>query len=198
VATEAAVDEKLEQERRWIEAAKAGDLDAMRPIFEEYSGPLYATVILPRMGNAAAAEDVLRDTLATALQKLDKFQWTGRSIYAWLRQIAVNKAYDVHRHNRRTNKLSEAVARETETTSPAERQPDALLIAAQEQRENRERIDAALQKINPRYRQAIELRLIEELPREECAQRMDTSVGTFDVVFFRAVRAFRKQFGERE
>jgi len=41
------------------------------------------------------------------------------------------------------------------------------------------------------------MRLIEELSREQCAANMEISVATFDVVFFRATKAFRKQFGER-
>jgi RNA polymerase sigma-70 factor (ECF subfamily) len=45
---------------------------------------------------------------------------------------------------------------------------------------------------------AIELRLVQELSREECAKRMNVTIGTFDVLLFRAVRAFRKHFGERE
>ena len=51
--------------------------------------------------------------------------------------------------------------------------------------------------IPERYRTAIQLRLIEELTREECAQRLGVAIGTFDVLLFRAVRAFRKRFGER-
>jgi len=52
-------------------------------------------------------------------------------------------------------------------------------------------------RLKERYRIAIELRLIQELPREDCAKRLGVTIGTFDVLLFRAVRAFRKQFGER-
>ena len=54
-----------------------------------------------------------------------------------------------------------------------------------------------MQLLQERYRTAIELRLVQELPREECAKRLDVTIGTFDVLLFRAVRAFRKQFGDR-
>lgn len=197
MASDAAAADKLERERRLVEEAKQGNLDAMRPIFEQYSGPLYSTVILPRLGDAATAEDVLRDTFVTAIEKIDSFRWTGRSIYAWLRQIAVNKSYDVHRRSKRALELANAVAAETPSSTPLERRADVELITAEEQRLNRARIDTTLQSINERYREAITLRLVEELPREECARRMDVTVGTFDVVLFRAVRAFRKTFGSR-
>jgi RNA polymerase sigma factor (sigma-70 family) len=197
VVSEAAVAEKLEEERRLVAEAQAGNLDAMRPILESYAAPLYSTVILPRLGDAATAEDVLRDTLTTAIEKIEQFRWTGKSIYVWLRQIAVNKVYDVHRRSKRSVQLADAMARELPRATSPDSAADALLIAAQEQELNRERIQRALQALSDRYRLAIELRLVEELPRDECARRMSITTGTFDVVLFRAVRAFRRHFGHK-
>ena len=197
MASEAATAEELQEEQRLIEEAQCGNLDAMRPIFERYAAPLYSTVIMPRLGDRAAAEDVLRDTLATAVEKIDQFQWQGKSIYTWLRQIAVNKAYDVHRRSKRSHKLVEALATELPSSSLPETRADARLIAEEERRSNRARIAEALGKLSERYRTAIQLRLIDELSREECARRMEVTVGNFDVLLFRAVRSFRKQFGER-
>jgi RNA polymerase sigma-70 factor (ECF subfamily) len=187
----------LEQEHRMVEEAQHGNLDAMRPLLERYAAPLYGTVILPRLGDVAAAEDVLRETLATAVEKIQRFTWQGTSIYPWLRQIAINKVYDVHRQSKRSRRLADAMAHEVETASDPDAQADAQLIADQERRAHRERIDDTLQRLQDRYRLAIELRLVQELPRELCAKRLGVAIGTFDVLLFRAVRAFRKLFGER-
>ena len=195
--SEAAVAEKLEEERRLVADAQAGNLDAMRPILESYAAPLYSTVILPRLGDVATAEDVLRDTFITAIEKIEQFRWTGKSIYVWLRQIAVNKVYDVHRRSKRSVQLADAMARELPHATMPEVGADALLIAAEEQGLNRDRIRLALQALSDRYRTAIELRLVDELPRDECARRMNVTTGTFDVVLFRAVRAFRRHFGQQ-
>ena len=89
--------------------------------------------------------------------------------------------------------MAHEVAVETDPDSHA----DAMLIADQERRAHRERIEVAMELLAERYRLAIELRLIQELSREECAKRLNVTIGTFDVLLFRAVRAFRKQFGER-
>jgi RNA polymerase sigma-70 factor (ECF subfamily) len=70
-------------------------------------------------------------------------------------------------------------------------------MADQERQVQRARIETALDGLAERYRLAIELRLIQELTREDCARRLDVTIGTFDVLLFRAVRAFRKQFGDR-
>ncbi len=190
------VELELEQEQRLVEEAQQGNLDAMRPILERYAGPLYGTVILPRLGDAASAEEVLRDTLATAVEKIRRFTWQGKSIYPWLRQIAINKVYDVHRQSKRSRRLADAMVHEIDVETDPASHADAQLIADQERRAHRERIDETLQRLQDRYRTAIELRLIQELSREDCARRLGVTIGTFDVLLFRAVRAFRKHFGE--
>ncbi|HEY4245082.1 MAG TPA: RNA polymerase sigma factor [Kofleriaceae bacterium] len=168
----------------------------MRPLLERYASPLYGTVILPRLGDAASAEEVLRDTLATAVEKIGRFTWQGKSIYPWLRQIALNKVFDVHRQTKRSRRLADAMAHEVAVESDPSTHADALLMADQERRAHRVQIDAAMSQLQERYRTAIELRLVQELPREECAKRLAVTIGTFDVLLFRAVRAFRKQFAE--
>lgn len=198
MASEAATADHLEEEQRLVEEAQRGNLDAMRPIFERYASPLYTSVILPRLGDTASAEEVLRDTLATAVEKVGSFRWQGKSIYPWLRQIAVNKVYDIHRQSKRSQRLADAMAVELPSATGPEHQADAQLVEEEERRLNRVRIDETLVLLSERYRDAIRLRLVEELPREECARMMGITVGNFDVLLFRAVRAFRKRFGERE
>jgi RNA polymerase sigma-70 factor (ECF subfamily) len=197
LAFEAATAPELEEEQRLVEEAQRGNLDAMRPILERYAQPLYATVILPRTSDAATAEDVLRDTMMTAVEKIDRFTWQGKSIYPWLRQIAINKVYDVHRQTKRSRRLADALAQESPDEAALDDNPDHLLIAAQDRERQRARIGETLDALPERYRIAITLRLIDELPRDECATRLGVTIGTFDVLLFRAVRAFRKRFGER-
>jgi len=198
VASEPATAIELEQEQRQVEEAQAGNLDAMRPILERYAQPLYGSVILPRLGDAATAEDVLRDTLATAVEKIGRFTWQGKSIYPWLRQIAINKVYDVHRQSKRSRKLADAMVHEVPKETDPDTHADAQLIADEERAAHRTRIDEAMGQLAERYRTAIELRLVQELSREDCAKRLGVTVGTFDVLLFRAVRSFRKYFGEAD
>ena len=200
MASETADDQhrvELEEEQRLVEEAQQGNLDAMRPILERYAQPLYGTVILPRLGDTVSAEEVLRDTLATAVEKIKRFTWQGKSIYPWLRQIAINKVYDVHRQSKRSRRLADAMVHEVAIESDPTTHADAQLMADQERRAHRDRIDDTLGQLQDRYRTAIELRLVQELPREECARRLGVTIGTFDVLLFRAVRAFRKHFGDR-
>ncbi len=105
--------------------------------------------------------------------------------------------FDVHRHAKRARRLAQAMAHELPEESDPTTAADAQLMADQERAAHRARIEEALTGLPERYRLAIELRLIQELSREECARRLEVTVGTFDVVLHRAVRSFRKQFGDR-
>jgi RNA polymerase sigma-70 factor (ECF subfamily) len=187
----------LAQERAQIEQAQAGDHDALKPILKRYGPVLFSGVILPRLGNEADAEDVLRDTMMAAIDRIQTFRWKDRSIYFWMRQIALNKIIDVHRKRQRGDRLVNALAAEAAVDPPYGEQADEALIAAQERKINRERITRTLKALNPRYAEAIRLRLMEELPRRNCAARMGVTLGTFDVLFFRSVKSFRKKFLEQ-
>jgi RNA polymerase sigma-70 factor (ECF subfamily) len=192
--------EVIDLERALVERAQAGDKEAVRLLLVRHADPLYSRVILPRAGDRTVAEDILKETMVTAIEKLGTFRWQGRSIYFWLRQIAVNKVIDHHRGTGRAGRLAQAISAEPDPAILPKRSPgpEAALIAEEERRINAERIQITLEQLNPRYRRAIELRLIEELSREDCARQMEVTVGTFDVLLFRAVRAFRRTFAQSE
>jgi RNA polymerase sigma-70 factor (ECF subfamily) len=191
-------EETVAIEEHLIRRAQQGDRQAMRQLLGLHSDVLYGRVILPRVGEVATAEDLLKQTMVTIIEKLASFRWQGRSSYHWMRQIAVNKVIDHHRASARGRRLAERLAHEEEVFAQGGGTPgpEAALIAQEEQALNRQRIEQTLAQINPRYRRAIELRLIEELPREGCAERLEVTVATFDVIFFRAIQAFRKAFSE--
>lgn len=173
-----------------LERLRAGDRAAAGTLYTWYGTPLFREVILPRLPNREQAEDVLRDTFRAVLERIAQYQpQDGRSIYFWLRRIAINRALDVHRANQRARRLEAAVEAEARVSSDPDHPADAL-----EAVDTRAQVDAALAGINPRYAEALKLRLLDELPREECAARMGVTVGNFDVLLHRASAAFRKTF----
>jgi RNA polymerase sigma-70 factor (ECF subfamily) len=184
---------QLQRERRAIERAQAGELAALEPVLASHAEPLLM-FILGRVGERAQAEDLLKDTFMTALERIGSFAWQNRSIYHWLRQIALNKAIDHHRAAGRRRRLCQAL--KAELAESEEAAAPLLLSAEEERRLAQQRIDKVLTLLHPRYAQAIRLRLGEERPRAECAELLAVSVETFDVLLFRAVRAFRKAYGE--
>ena len=186
-------DEKLAWELRCLERIRRGNRAAFGELYAAFAPPLYADVLLPRLGSAAAAEEALAETFRAALEKLGDYRPQGASIFGWLARIAMNKATDHYRHRARTGRalasFESLIAPLRETAAPeAERRIDGRRLRAA--------VDRVLRRLPPRHRRAIELRMLEDLPRAECAARMETSIGTFDVLLLRALRAFREAWVE--
>ena len=150
--------------------------------------------ILPRLPNRELAEDCLRDTFRTALEKIGSYEHKDRSIYFWLHRIGVNKAIDAHRRHKRDKRLEEAVVAEgVESVTATVARPDRGL----EIEETARMVAASLAMLNERYATALRLRLLEDRPREECASILGVKVGNFDVILHRALAALRKAYGVR-
>ncbi len=186
------------EERSLIEAAQAGDRAALQRLLERVSKPLYAAVILPRVGNPADAEDILRDALVRGMEKLDTYRWTGAGVFPWFRQIAVNLVIDHVRRNQRRGRLEDRFEEHVASVEPMHRAgADEALIEAQERAASNRTLQSAMATLNDRYRRAIELRLVDERSREECAAILEVTVGNFDVILHRALAALRKAYGVR-
>ncbi len=82
----------LDEERAVIERLQAGDRTAFATLYGWYGERLYRQVIWPRVGSREAAEDVLRETFRIALEKIGSFTYDGKSVFFWLRRIAINRA----------------------------------------------------------------------------------------------------------
>ena len=173
-----------------IQRLQAGDRTAFATLYGWYGQALYRQAILPRLPVPELAEDCLRDTFRTALEKIGSFRIENRSIFFWLRRIAVNKAIDVHRRRKRDLELAEAVKVEHQAVAVAPPRPDRGL----EVEDTRQAVHKSLSNMNPRYAEALRLRLIEDKTREECAKALGVTVGNFDVILHRATKAFRKVY----
>jgi RNA polymerase sigma-70 factor (ECF subfamily) len=184
------------EERALVESAQRGDGAALRTLLERFSRPLYSAVILPRVGTAADADEVLRDSLSRAVERLESFRWTGAGFFPWLRQIAVNLIIDRARSRQRRTRLEGELETHSNTMAPMHHAgADEALIEKQERELARTQLERALATLNERYRKAVELRVLEERPREECAEALGVTVGNFDVILHRALAALRKAYG---
>jgi RNA polymerase sigma factor (sigma-70 family) len=183
-------------ERACLARIRRGDADAFAELYRAFSGPLYAQILMPRLGQPALAEEALADTFRSALERLDTFRDHRQSIWSWLARIAVNRATDQHRHRARTQVALASFGDLLGAQASPQVDPHDALERAAEQQRLRAAIAATLETIAPRYRRAIELRLVEERERADCAAVLSVTVPTFDVVLLRAVRAFRKAWTE--
>jgi RNA polymerase sigma-70 factor (ECF subfamily) len=184
----------LEAERELCESARAGDREALGKILRRYGPILYRSVLLPRLGRDALAQDALAETYARVVERFGQFQWQSVGIYPWLRVIALRIALDLLRARRREALYEpedlerEIDANERDWTATGE----AEMCERRDLADARARVQAALGRINPRYADAIRMRVLEEHPREEVARTLGVSVATFDVVLHRALTALKK------
>jgi RNA polymerase sigma factor (sigma-70 family) len=184
----------LAEERRWLEAFGRGDGRAFDHLFQAFASPLYYRILLPRLGDPAAAEDALGETFRKAFERLPRFEDRGKGLWPYLVTIATNQANDVHRQRARQGR---ALGRWEALVAPllpaAVPGPDQDLGT-----DVRAAVEEVLAVINPRYRRALELRFFEERGREECAALLAVKVGTFDVLLLRALRSFREHWPPAE
>ena len=184
----------LEAERLICERARSGDRVAMGELLRKYGPILYRAVLLPRLGSEAVAQDALAETYARVVERFDRFQWQSCGFYPWLRVVGLRIALDILRSRRREMLFEpddlqrEIDASETDLTSRGE----AELCEKRDLADARARVEEAMKALNPRYAQAIRLRVLEERSREEVAGTLGVSVATFDVVLHRAMTALKK------
>jgi RNA polymerase sigma-70 factor (ECF subfamily) len=188
-------DERLERERRLVERAHAGEREAVGELLATYGPALYRAVLLPRLGSEAAARDALSEVYARVVERIDQFRWQNVGFYPWLRVVALRVAID-HLRARKRLVLWEAEDVEREVDAAQTATPvDDKLSQHRDRQAARERVEAGLARIHTRYARAIQLRVLEERPREEVARLLGVTPATFDVVLHRAMQALRKVLG---
>ncbi len=184
-------EDTLATEERLCARARNGDRDALGTLLRTHGPRLYRSVLLPRLGSPAAAEEALSITYVKVVERFHQFTWQAVGVYPWLRIVALRVALDQLRARKR-ELLFEPADLERELDDAERDTRDGAAIERHDLAVARKRVERVLGRINPRYSLAIRLRVLEERTREEAARELDVSVSTFDVVLHRAMAALRK------
>ncbi|MEM7152909.1 MAG: RNA polymerase sigma factor [Myxococcota bacterium] len=184
-----------DDERALVVRAQAGEAAAFRALYKRYAPSVFRYAILPLVHDRTLAEDLLADTFVRAMENIGRFQWQGKGVLPWLIRIAKNLCLD---HLRKSGRVG-AWPTEYEQLIPDPGEWNGETLAAHKEITGllRERIDECLEEINPRYRRVLELRLVQGMARDNAAETMEVSIGTLDVLLFRACKAFRKVYVQR-
>lgn len=187
----------LEEERKMVLALQQGNRQAASWLYETFSDVLFRKIILSRLPYLEQAEDVLCETFRIAFEKIATYTVIDRSIFFWLRRIAINLVVDTYRKQVRKKELAERIlARDAVDMVMASQSTtaDDLLSRSEEEEDTKTMVHKSLERLNPRYAKALRMRLLEDKTREECAEEFGISVGNFDVLFHRASKAFRDNY----
>jgi RNA polymerase sigma-70 factor, ECF subfamily len=192
-AAPAAISSELEREL--VERAQAGDKRAFRELYMLHANTVFRCAIMPLVRDRNLAEDLLADTFVRAMENLRRFSWQGKGLLPWLIRIGKNLCLDHLRKAGRTSAWPEGFEQQLPDLSDSN--AESLLGRSELSDALRERIEACMSDLNPRYRHVLELRMIEKRPRQYAADQLDVTLGTLDVLLFRACKSFRKVYVRR-
>ena len=190
-ATEVVADS---DDMRLVEALRGGAEEAYEELLTRFQQPAY-TLALRLLEDQSEAGDVVQEVFLKVFRNIASFR--GQStLKTWIYRITVNEAHNARRwrfrHKRREVELDPS-AEESRSFEEvvADRAPSAF--EAVFDRERRAMLDAALEQLNPIFRDAVVLRDIMDLSYEEIAKTLNVSMGTVKSRILRGREALREQ-----
>jgi RNA polymerase sigma-70 factor (ECF subfamily) len=179
-------------EQQLVASAKNGDGLAFESLFKRHQQRIFA-LALRYTRNREDAEDVVQETFQKAFVHFHNFE--GKSSFStWATRIAVNQALMLLRRRRALGEVpiddSSSHEKATPALELAEAGPDPETTYVQ--KEEAQILSAAMRRLRPEMRRAIELRDLSELSNLEAAARLGVPPGTVKARAFRA----RRKLGE--
>ncbi|HPN34055.1 MAG TPA: sigma-70 family RNA polymerase sigma factor [bacterium] len=180
-----------------IQRAIQGDERACAEIVQRYR-PQILILILRMVRGREEAEDLTQETFIKAFHALPSFN-AEYAFSTWLYKIAVNNCIDFFRKKKLKTTSIDAplaggngdVAREF--PDEQSQRPDAGLI----EQEKKNYIQAAINSLPAKYREAIVLRHVQDLAYEEISARLKVPIGTVKVRIFRAREMLKKKLRDQ-
>lgn len=164
------------QETQWVDAAKAGDLDAFEAIVRAYEARVYHFV-LKLVRNPEDALDLSQEVFLRVHRSLSLFR--GQSEFStWVFAIANNLCIDFARKQKRRGRLK--LVSITDEEEQVRDLPDARYdpVETYERRALVEALDCALDEITPDLREIFLLREVSGLSYAEISELLDVELGT--------------------
>ena len=189
-----------------VTLAKEGDRTALEQLCQVY-GERVHWIVRFRMGGEIRSKldsmDVVQDAFILALQDLDDFTYRDEGDFLrWMSKIVENRIRDNMKklHADKRNIHKEVPLRNDLPTTKRSFAGAIELIAATtpsvivSQREDLNKLEKAINKLRPEYREAIILRKIEGLSYNEIANRLGRSIDAVGMLVSRAMIALITAF----
>jgi RNA polymerase sigma-70 factor (ECF subfamily) len=169
---------------------KRGDMDAFAVLVERHQHSVVGTVA-KMLGNANDAEDVAQQVFVRVWKSAGRYEPTAK-FTTWLMTITRNLVFNEMRRLQR----SRMVSMETREEDPPMQFPDESARAPGEvllEAEMEQAVDDAIASLPEMQRMALVLRRYEEMPYEEIAKVLETSVAATKSIIFRARNELRER-----
>ena len=174
-----------------VTAAKLGDSRAFEELVARHERRAFATAHRIT-GNREDAEDVVQESFHKAFRHLAKFEEKAR-FSSWLTRIVMNEAYMLLRQRRRMMEVMPQNPEEAESAPDPFVDPSPSPEESYWQRERKELLTKAVNRLRPTMRAAILVRDLEERSVEETAHLLGTSPGAVKARLFHARRMLRRR-----
>jgi len=167
-----------------LEKIRDGDERAFRELIKKYESQV-ASIVMRMLGNTPEAEDVGQETFIRFFQSIDKFRGDS-TVATYLTRIAMNLSLnELKRRKRRT--FFSLNDENIEINIPDEDR-------STENRETEELVEKALEKLEPKFRAVIVLRLLEGYSTAETAEILALPIGTVLSRLARGQKKLKKIF----
>ena len=188
------VDWRLLTDQEVVRHAVIGREAAYRELIRRYQRPVFS-LVFRMVRDRELAEDLAQETFVKVLNAIDSYR-PEYKFSSWIFKIANNAAID-HLRRRSLDTLSLDGSPHAETAEAIEATTLQISDGAEsplDEVANRElgsRIERAINRLRPEYRNCILLRHVEGRPYEEIAEILDLPLGTVKTYIHRARNELR-------
>jgi RNA polymerase sigma-70 factor (ECF subfamily) len=159
------------EDRSLLQRVAQGDQSAFAALYDRYAGSGFG-MALKICNNAALAEDVVQEAFLSVWQRAGRFDPERGSVGAYLFAAVHNKAVDAIRHEESLRRREDSVA-DSATETGADDVVDAAWLEVR-----RTEVRAAVARLSPVQREALELAYFEGLTYREVADKLGIPLGT--------------------
>ena len=184
-AAHAAADLATLDDRALVASCLAGRREAFDELVVRYRRAVYR-LCYRFVGNHEDATDLAQETFLRAYRALSNFKGDS-AVGTWLHRIAVNLSLNAVAGRARRAETNE------ERAAPVASDPDAMsrLLSG----ERAAQVRAAIARLPPKQRATLVLRVYQEMPHQEIADLLGSSVGAVKANFFHALANLKRLLG---
>lgn len=174
---------QLEEELRWIEAAKANP-EEFKPLYEKYYKSIFS-YLYQRMSSKDSAFDTASQVFLKALTHLKTYEFRGVPFSSWLYRIAHNEMMQAFRKQKELRAINADIS-------------DLKYICEENKEVFFEEYIPALKKLigklNEKELQLLEMRYFEKRPFKEIAEILEISEINAKVRMYRIIEKLKVSF----
>jgi RNA polymerase sigma-70 factor (ECF subfamily) len=176
-----------EPEIEWMARIREGDVEALRLLVETHQARIIGT-ISKMLGSDAESEDLAQQVFIRIWKSAPRYKPTAK-FTTWLFRITRNLVFNELRRKRH---FADQAEETPEPTERADKEPDQVLLGEELQLA----IQDAINRLPESQRMAIILRRYEEMPYEEIAKVMGTTIPAVKSILFRARAELRERLAK--